>query len=73
MKYMKLLHGITAGLMLTFALGTSVFAASANFTGKVEYVSKDKVLSGNNFEIKLAANEIEAMKDCIKILVLKDY
>ncbi|MBQ6554046.1 MAG: hypothetical protein IJL89_02330 [Firmicutes bacterium] len=64
---MKLLHGITAGLMLTFALGTSVFAASANFTGKVEYVSKDKVLSGNNFEIKLAANEIEAMKDCIKI------
>ena len=53
--------------MLTFALGTSVFAASANFTGKVEYVSKDKVLSGNNFEIKLAANEIEAMKDCIKI------
>lgn len=53
--------------MLALVMGTSVFAASANFTGKVETVSKGKVLSGNSFEIKLGANEIEAMKDCIKI------
>ena len=53
--------------MLAFMMGTSVFAASANFTGKVETVSKGKAFSGDTFEIKLGANEIEAMKDSVKI------
>ncbi len=64
---MKILRSITAGIVLALAACTTAFAASASYSGKAEYVSKGKVLSGDTIEIKLNANETEPMKDCIKI------